>query len=749
MGHGFDGILLTHLLPFVWMVLLPIFSILLLLGIFYRFSVPASRRVRLFLLFLRIALAAGVFLLILDPYWKRSGENKWLGVLADTSASMAVIDRGANTSRLDQIINYLETNSYWQMLKKKYPPKYFTFDDSLSETAILQKSQAVGTSSGLITALRELNQRYSGDPDLLGWIIFTDGNVTDGPTGEAEVYAGMTVPWIAVGMGASGPVPNVAVRAPVVRESIFTGEVVPLIVRWDSNFTEPVSTVLQVMADGQLYEKRQINLADQEARIDLSFDQAGNHSLDIELVPLTAEGSRTDNSVRTWVQAVPREARVFYGESFYKDINLFKKALEEDRDFKVTFASSLVGFAREKLVPFIKDPFYGFPKERDELMKYDAVVLSDVKRSLLSLEQIEWIRELVQDHGGALIMVGGMDSFGDGGYGGTEIEKMLPVEISEDYKKDTFLAAQGTNDNLFRPVVTEEAKSHFLVQLTDRPEDNEVLWQTMPFLGGYNYVGRLKPGATMILRHPSDRGNFGSRVILAVQSYGKGRTMAFTSDITPNWGADFQEWRDEKEGWLYACFWRRALKWLTENRLRERMTPVAIEQGPPLLEASQPMRFVITPPKKNKDTSGQVLNMELLTRGKVIRSEEIKDESLAESIVWDISELLPGDYRLKIFYTAKAREPLNVERPFTVHPSRIESRHLEASPHALKVLSGKTNGFYLPMSRIQHLPNALSRLQKEHLRRFSTPFWNQPFFYFLLLALFFTDWFVRKRKGLE
>jgi uncharacterized membrane protein len=62
------------------------------------------------------------------------------------------------------------------------------------------------------------------------------------------------------------------------------------------------------------------------------------------------------------------------------------------------------------------------------LSNYDCVVLANVPAELLNDEQQEMIRSNTHDQGCGLVMVGGPDSFGAGGWQGTPIEKALPVD---------------------------------------------------------------------------------------------------------------------------------------------------------------------------------------------------------------------------------------------------------------------------------------------------------------------------------
>ncbi|MEK7733577.1 MAG: hypothetical protein AAB318_05155, partial [Planctomycetota bacterium] len=88
------------------------------------------------------------------------------------------------------------------------------------------------------------------------------------------------------------------------------------------------------------------------------------------------------------------------------------------------------------------------------------------------------IRKFVTDQGGGFVMIGGDISFSQGGYDGTALEEILPVELNGG--KDTIdlsrLKATLTNDGLKHPIT-------FLEGDTDR---NAALWNELPELDGCN-----------------------------------------------------------------------------------------------------------------------------------------------------------------------------------------------------------------------------------------------------------------------
>ncbi|MFO7565989.1 MAG: VWA domain-containing protein [Enhygromyxa sp.] len=76
------------------------------------------------------------------------------------------------------------------------------------------------------------------------------------------------------------------------------------------------------------------------------------------------------------------------------------------------------------------------PASAEALRKYDLVILSDIpSRSVGSAQQAALVR-YVKDLGGGFIMVGGENSFGVGGWGGSTIEEILPVKYSGERQRE-------------------------------------------------------------------------------------------------------------------------------------------------------------------------------------------------------------------------------------------------------------------------------------------------------------------------
>lgn len=71
----------------------------------------------------------------------------------------------------------------------------------------------------------------------------------------------------------------------------------------------------------------------------------------------------------------------------------------------------------------------GLPQSLRELAGYDGIILSDVPAHEVGEVRMAAIRDYVDKLGGGFVMVGGMNSFGVGGYYRTPIEEILPVKL--------------------------------------------------------------------------------------------------------------------------------------------------------------------------------------------------------------------------------------------------------------------------------------------------------------------------------
>lgn len=225
------------------------------------------------------------------------------------------------------------------------------------------------------------------------------------------------------------------------------------------------------------------------------------------------------------------------------------------------FSSVTFHLGAEPLVAALKDSRYDltymtghdapdkFPATHEELDEYDAVLLSDIGANSILMHPDVWlksktfpnrlklIREWVRQ-GGSLAMIGGYMSYqgidGRARWRGTAVEEVLPVTCLP--YDDRVEIPEGA-------VAVIDTPRHPIVSGIDGP------W---PFVLGVNEV-KLKPGAELMASLPADQG---AHPLLAAGTFGKGRAVAWTSDIGPHWlSPEFCAWAGYRRLWLQMLDW--------------------------------------------------------------------------------------------------------------------------------------------------------------------------------------------------
>lgn len=191
-----------------------------------------------------------------------------------------------------------------------------------------------------------------------------------------------------------------------------------------------------------------------------------------------------------------------------------------------------------------------FPASVGALERYSCVLLSDIGANTLLLHPDTFVRSVVTPNrlhalrdyvagGGGLVMAGGYLTFmgidGKGQYAGSAVEEALPVTLLRG--DDRVESPQG-----IVPAVGDG--SHPIVK--GLPTE----W---PALLGYNRV-TAKPGASLVAA-------VGADPLLVAGSFGRGRSVAFTSDCAPHWAPPpFLDWTGYGTLWNGICEWAGSLR---------------------------------------------------------------------------------------------------------------------------------------------------------------------------------------------
>ena len=191
----------------------------------------------------------------------------------------------------------------------------------------------------------------------------------------------------------------------------------------------------------------------------------------------------------------------------------------------------------------------GFPATREDLFRYDALILGNVEPERLSPPQVENAAAFVSERGGGLLVMGAR-SFEGRGFGATPLEALLPLHLREEDRFGVLGPAAGPP----RIALTPSGERHPMMRLGARAAETAAGWARAPALGCVVPLGPPRPGATVLA---VAAGGPDAAPVVAVQRFGRGRTMVFAGEASWRW-----RMLAPSTDRTYERFWRQTVRWL-------------------------------------------------------------------------------------------------------------------------------------------------------------------------------------------
>jgi uncharacterized membrane protein len=430
--------------------------------------------------------------------------------------------------------------------------------------------------SDLGGALRALAASSTERPAAV--VVVSDGRLDDPPEGASEtalraLAATLGVPIDSVATGRNSPA-DASVRHVSAAGAAVAH--VPLPLRVEVGCAgglacEDLPVTARELREGgtpSLLASGIAHVVDGTATIDLTItlDRAGSHIVEVAVAaPQGDTVPANDRRLLTFQVARERVRVLHVAGRPTNDVRALREWLRGDASVDVvaffilrTPSDDVRATQNElALIPFPVDELFS-----EHLPSFDAVVLQDFDAQPYGLEKyLENIRNYVH-HGGGLVMVGGQNSFVAGGYAGTPLAEVLPVELNGS------ATAPSADTAPFEPEWTPEGVSAPLLAPL-----RSVVGDDLPEMPGANILGDLRPGGVALWGHPTRTTRRGEKMpVLAVGEYGDGRSIALAVDGT--WKLEFSQLGARTAGRGHGALWDGLLGWLMRD---PRFEPAQLE----------------------------------------------------------------------------------------------------------------------------------------------------------------------------
>ncbi len=321
---------------------------------------------------------------------------------------------------------------------------------------------------------------------------------------------------------------------------------------------------ITLLADGRPLrtETAQVGATGGEVALSLTPQRTGRKAYRVEVTPRPGEASLENNRAQFTLDVIRDKTRVLLvaGTPTW-DVRFLRRRLRQDPGVDlITFLIlrtpqdlSTIPQDELSLIPFPTQELFS-----QELPSFDAVIFANFDYGpYVPRHYLDNLVRFVRESGGGFAMLGGDRSFALGGYVGSPLEEILPLDLSG--------AAPGRAlvPGGFRPRLTESGSAHPLFQWRGDPEENRALWNDLPELENSNWVLKARPGAVVLAENPEQRNEFGPMPTVALGEFGQGRTLMVATDSLWHWALPQAAAGGDDN--LYRDFWTRALRWLVHD----------------------------------------------------------------------------------------------------------------------------------------------------------------------------------------
>ena len=242
-------------------------------------------------------------------------------------------------------------------------------------------------------------------------VVLSDGNQTSGDAVKAALNAGIDVSTVPLPTRTD---PEVQVAAVNVPAQVLQGEPFNVEVVIDSNHDDEGEIEVYRGPLKVIGERKKIKKG--ENRFTFRQTIEADRLASFKVRTRNFQDKLLDNNDDFGLVYTSGKPRVLLIESDPKDARDLMYALEE-----------------HEIQVEVRPP-QGMPDSLADLQNYECLIISNVPATSLTNRQMDLARTYVRDLGGGLIMIGGEQSFGLGGYYKTALEEILPVR--SDFEKE-------------------------------------------------------------------------------------------------------------------------------------------------------------------------------------------------------------------------------------------------------------------------------------------------------------------------
>jgi uncharacterized membrane protein len=702
---------------------------------------------------LQTLLAALVLFLLWQPaitVAELKPQQNIIAVLVDDSKSMAISDSGAaGFTRQTQAVRALQ-DGVLASLNRGFQTRLYRVDDVPARIESLNDLQPNKPSTRIGDSLKQLSEETSDLP-IGAVVLFSDGDDNAGGISADAISAlrARHIPVHTVGLGRERSVHDVelddAVVAPraladsrlaakiAFHQRGYAGAKMNLTVRDVSSGQNKIlaSRAISLGPDGNLQSET------------LMFDigGAGAKTLQIAAAPLSGEENTANNTLTRVVNVGSEKRRILYMEGEPRwEYKFIRQAEEDDRMVQIV---SIDRTSENKIyVQGVADPKElagGFPSRAEDLFAYQGLIVGSVEAGYFTPGQQELIRQFVDRRGGGLLLLGGQFALADGGWNATSLIDLFPTTLP--LQAGTFHREADPRNGATHTTaeLAPAGVDSIITRLVDDSAANAAKWKKLPYLMDYEDPGTPKPGAAVLANMITPEGR--TLPLLITQNFGRGRTAIMATGGCWRW-----QLSSPLGDTAHDLFWQQLLRWVVSDTPGHVSASVPaqmlLDNGAVTLTADvRDQQFNTAPDAK---VEAHILGPSGVSA--LVEMTPVPDSPGQFQASWSAPKV--GPYLTEVTAERAGKELGRDVLTFQRMDGVAENFHTEQNRDLLERLATQTGGQYWKPADLGKLAAAIPFSEAGVTMRETRDLWNLPLVFLVLLALRFSEWWLRRKWGI-
>jgi uncharacterized membrane protein len=671
-----------------------------------------------------------------------SSRQNIIAIVVDDSRSMGIADSSGKTRETAAIAAL--NSGVVAGLKQRFQVRIYRLGGGLAQVnspgEITPTENATHIGEGLERLARETQDLPVG-----AVLLLSDGSENSTGLGGSEVSTDALralkerrLPVHTIGLGNPEHTHDVEIQDVSIAPNAIVNSQIATTVTLTQHGYRGQKAMLTVRDGDKPVLKREITLASdgqlQNEPLFFPAGSAGAKSLTFAVDPLPDEESLANNAITRPILVSDAKRRLLYVEGEPRWEYKFIRRAEED-DPAIEIVSMLRTSENKIYRQGVNEPAElanGFPVRAEDIFGYSGIIIGSVAADYFTPLQQELLREYVDRRGGGVLFLGGKSSLGDGGWGSSSLNDLLP----------TFLPS-GSHNFRRSPATVELTAAGLdspITRLLEDPKKNAERWKKLTYLADYEDPGLPKPGATELVDMHAGHHTL---PLLITQNYGNGRTAILATGGTWRW-----QMSEALGDPSHHLFWQQLVRWL-------------IAESPGTVAASTPSRLLMDggsvqltaqvrdrtfQPAPDAHVTAHIIGPAGVDAIVEMTPSQIKPGQFQTE--WTAEK--PGSYLAEVRAEASSghqeigRDVLTFQREDGV----AENFHTEQNRHLLEQLASETGGRNWNLAELNDLPRDISYSDAGISIRSTKELWDMPIVFLVILGLPLVEWLLRRKWGI-